>query len=279
MGQCPKFIAELSGNHGGSIDSAYAHLDAAAAAGADFVKIQTYKPETITINSNLPDFLINDSKSLWYGRTLWDVYTEAHTPWDWHQDLFSYARQSGVTLFSSPFDPTAVELLEQCGCPIYKVASFEITDTTLLKVIGSTAKPVIVSTGMATISEIDLAISTLTSAGASDITLLKCTSSYPAPVADANLKTIPHLSQVFNLPCGLSDHCLQPEVTIAAVALGAPVIEKHFKLSAQQNSIDAAFSLDPHSFRSLVTSSRLAWEALGGVTYGGASSDKKLIFL
>ena len=275
MGDEPSFIAELSGNHSGAIDLAFSHIDAAAKSGAKYVKIQTYKPDTITINSSAPAFTISDPDSLWHGRTLWDVYQEAHTPWEWHKDLFDYAHARSVTLFSSPFDPTAVDLLEECNCPIYKVASFEITDLQLLKVIGSTSKPVIMSTGMATLSEIDTAISTLSSAGATDITLLKCTSSYPAPVEDANLLTIPHLANTFNLPCGLSDHCLSPEVTFCAVALGAPVIEKHFKLSADHQSIDSAFSLDPSEFESLIKSARLIWSSLGTVRYGGTTSDLK----
>ncbi len=271
----PVYIAELSGNHGGDIKRAKTLIQNAKLSGADFVKIQTYKPSTITVQSDRSEFVISEHDSPWKGRSLWDVYQEAHTPWDWHPELFDYARSIGITLFSSPFDLTAIELLEKCKCPIYKVASFEITEKEILQSIGATKKPVIMSTGMADIAEISNAINTLRSSGSTQIILLKCTSSYPAPIEDANIKTIPHLHKIFGLPCGLSDHCNNHAVAASAVALGAPIIEKHFRLEGDFDSIDSSFSFDNKEFSNMVNMCNSVFKALGKPIYGGSSSDKR----
>jgi len=259
-------VAEMSANHNQSLNDALEIVRAAKEAGADAVKLQTYTPETMTIDSHLPAFRIE--KTAWAGRYLYDLYREALTPWEWHPRLKETAEECGLDFFSTPFDATAVDFLESLGVGLYKVASFEIVDIPLLKIIGATGKPVIMSTGMATFEEIDEAIGTLRGAGATRITLLKCTSAYPAPPESMNLRTIPDLARRFGLPVGLSDHTMGIAAPVAAVALGARVVEKHFTLSRSRPGPDSAFSLEPHEFRAMVEAVRFAEKAMGDVRYG-----------
>jgi pseudaminic acid synthase len=258
-------IAELSANHNGSIELALQTIRAAAEAGADAVKLQTYTADTITIDHDGPGFVIEDG--LWKGRKLFDLYYEAHTPWDWHERLFQEARDHGLFCFSSPFDPTAVDLLESLGNPIYKVASFEITDVPLIEYIASKGKPVVISTGIATEEEIADAIDACKRMGNDRVTLLKCTSAYPAPIEDANLKTMVDMRQRFGVPTGLSDHTMGHTVAVAAVALGATMVEKHFILDRSLGGVDSAFSMEPAEFKAMVDQIRLTEAALGSVTY------------
>ena len=269
----PNFIAEISGNHAGSFSKMEEIIRTIADIGVKFVKIQTYKPSTITINSYDSAFIIDDPTSLWHGRRLWDVYQEAHTPWEWHKDLFDLAAELDIVLFSSPFDMTAVDLLEDLNCPIYKIASFEITDHILLRKVASTGKPIVMSTGMATLIEIETAISLIKENSNAPIALLKCTSSYPSPIADSNLSTIDFLHRTFGLPVGLSDHCLNPVVASTSIAYGVPLIEKHFKLEGDNTSIDSAFSLTPEQFQFMMHSCLDAFTSIGSPTLGGCESD------
>lgn len=264
----PFIIAEMSGNHNQSLDRAYAIIDAAVACGADAVKIQTYTPDTMTLNLNTGLFKIDDEKSLWRGRNLYDLYREAHTPWDWHEPLFEYARKKGIFIFSTPFDETAVDFLEDLGVQAYKVASFENTDHPLLKKIAATGKPVIMSTGLTTIADLDESVRVLTENGCKSLILLKCTSTYPASPEHTNLLTIPHLSSLFDCLVGLSDHTMGIGAAIASVALGACVIEKHFTLSRADGGVDSTFSIEPVELRNLVIESERAFLALGNVRYG-----------
>lgn len=259
------FIAELSANHNGSIERAETIMRAAADAGADAIKLQTYTADTMTIPCDNANFCIKGT--LWAGRTLYDLYEEAYTPWEWTPRLMAYAKVLGMECFSTPFDATAVDFLEQCGVLRYKIASFEIVDIPLLKKIAATRKPVIMSTGMASLAEIDEAVRTLREGGAGELTLLKCTSSYPAPVDEANLLTIPHLAQTFHCKSGLSDHTMGSAVAVAAVALGASVIEKHFTLARADGGPDSAFSMEPHEFKQMVQDIRTTEKALGRVSY------------
>ncbi|MBF0256573.1 MAG: pseudaminic acid synthase [Gammaproteobacteria bacterium] len=258
----PLLVAELSGNHGGRIETALQMLEAAARAGADAVKIQSYRAESITIDHDGPGFRLE--QGLWAGRTLYQLYQQAQTPWDWHPRLFRRARELGIALFSSPFDTAAVDMLEELGCPVYKIASFELVDLELIAKVAATAKPVILSTGMASLGEIEEAVRCFRGVeGHGPLLLLQCTSGYPTPVDEANLSRIPLLRDCFQIPIGLSDHSQSPSVAIAAVALGACLIEKHFVLSRQQGAVDAEFSLEPEEFSALSRSCREAWLALG----------------
>lgn len=272
--QHPTFvIAELSANHNGSLDDAIALMETAKASGADAIKIQTYKADTITLKSNRPEFQIN-SGTMWDGRNLYDLYDEAHTPWDWHEALFSKASDLGVPLFSTPFDDTAVELLETFEPPAYKIASFELIDHGLLRTVARTGKPIIMSTGMATLGEIEEAVSVIREEGCESLCLLKCTSSYPAPIEEANLRTISHLAETFGVVAGLSDHTLTEVVPIGAVAIGARVIEKHLTQSRDLPGPDSAFSIEPAEFRSMVDGIRTVEAALGGVDYSLTDGEK-----
>jgi pseudaminic acid synthase len=258
-------VAEMSANHRQDFEQAVRIVKAAKDAGADAVKLQTYTPDTLTIDSNREHFRI--SGTIWKGRNLYDLYGEAYTPWEWQPRLKETANNLGLDLFSSAFDDTAVDFLEEMGVPAYKVASFEIVDLPLIRRIARTGKPMIMSTGMATLAEIDEAVRTAREAGATQIALLKCTSAYPARPEEMNLRTIPHLAQAFGVPVGLSDHTLAIAVPVAAVALGACIVEKHFTLSREIPGPDNAFSLEPHEFQAMVEAIRVAERALGEVRY------------
>ena len=267
----PYVICELSGNHNGSLDRALALLDAAAATGADAIKIQSYTPDTITLDMDGPDFTIEGGP--WHGQRLYDLYGEAQTPFEWHEALFARARALGVTLFSTPFDLTAIDLLEGLDVPAYKIASFELVDLPLIAAVARCGKPMIMSTGMANQAEITAAVETATAQGNDQIVLLHCTSAYPAPIEEANIRTIPDLAQRFGVVAGLSDHTPGTAASVAAVALGACVIEKHFTLARADGGPDAAFSLEPHEFSALVADCKAAGQALGQVQYDLAGSE------
>ena len=267
----PLIIAEMSGNHNQSLERALAIVDAAAQSGVHAIKLQTYTADTLTIKGA---YTITDKKSLWYGRDLYDLYQEAHTPWEWHKALFDRAKERGIICFSTPFDETAVAFLENLDNPIYKIASFEVNHIPLLKYIAQTGKPVIMSTGASTLAEIEEAVDTLRENGCVDLTLLKCTSTYPATPENTNLLTIPHLKQLFDCKVGLSDHTLGIGVAIASVALGATVIEKHFCLSRAEGGVDSAFSMEPHEMKMLVEEVNRANLALGKVSYGILEAEK-----
>lgn len=271
-------IAELSANHGQQLEACLALVHAAKNAGADAVKLQTYTADTITIDSDRPEFRVGGG-TLWDGRTLHELYREAHTPWDWHPRLKQEADQLGIHLFSTPFDHTAVSFLKTLEVPAYKIASFELVDLPLIRRVAATGKPLILSTGMATLAEIDEAICAARQAGATQIALLKCNSAYPAPPNQMNLRTIPHLSQAFGLPVGLSDHTLGIAAAVTAVALGACIIEKHFTLSRAEKGPDSSFSLEPAEFRQMVDAVREAEAALGEVKYGATACEQaSLVF-
>ncbi|MFZ1569033.1 MAG: pseudaminic acid synthase [Thiolinea sp.] len=270
--QPPYIIAELSANHNGNIENAFKIIKVAAQSGADAVKIQTYRPDTITLDSDLPDFQITEG--LWAGRTLYELYEWAHTPWDWHKPLFDYAHKLGITIFSSPFDNTAIDLLEDLNAPAYKIASFEAVDLPLIKYAASTGKPMIISTGMANAEEIQEAIEAARDGGCKELAILHCVSGYPAPAADYNLRTIPDMIQRFGLVTGLSDHTIDNTTAITSIALGASIIEKHVTLDRKGGGPDDSFSLEPQELAALCRDTRTAWEALGQVDYGMKASER-----
>lgn len=264
---CPAYIiAELSANHNQDFEQAVKLIEAAKEVGADAVKLQTYTPDTITIDCDNEYFQIG-AGTIWEGRNLYDLYGEAYTPWEWQPKLKAVADELGIHLFSSPFDHTAVDFLEEMNVPAYKIASFEIVDIPLIRKIARIGKPIIMSTGMATLAEIDEAVQTVRAEGNNQLALLKCTSAYPTPPEEMNLRTIPHLAEAFGVPVGLSDHTLGVAVPVAAVALGACIIEKHFTLSRNTPGPDSAFSLEPHEFKEMVDAIRIAEKALGTVSY------------
>jgi len=268
----PFVIAELSANHNGRLDTALRIIEEAKKAGADAVKLQTYRPDTITLDSDAPDFQIHGG--LWDGKTLYALYQEAHMPWEWHRPLFERAREIGITIFSSPFDTTAVDLLEDLGAPAYKIASFEAVDLPLIRYVARTGKPMIISTGMADADEIQEAIDAARSGGCKELAILHCVSGYPAPAEDYNLRTLSDMLQRFGLLTGLSDHTLDNTTAISSIALGATIIEKHFTLDRRGGGPDDSFSLEPQELRALCDGARTAWRALGKVDYGRKSSEQ-----
>jgi N-acetylneuraminate synthase len=270
----PFVIAELSGNHNGSLERALALVEAAAATGAPCIKLQTYRADTLTLNLSAGDFVISDPRSLWTGRTLYSLYEEASTPWEWHEPIMQRAAELGMACFSTPFDESAVDFLEGLKVPAYKVSSFECTHLPLLRKVGATRKPVILSTGMASLAEIDDAVRTLRESGCSDLVLLKCTSTYPASPVNSNLRTLPHLREMFGCGVGISDHTLGIGVAVAAVALGAVVVEKHFTLSRAEGGVDSAFSMEPGELKMLVEETERAWQGLGRIQYGPTEAER-----
>lgn len=267
----PYVIAEMSANHNGRLETALSLLEQAKEARADAVKLQTYRPDTITLDSDAEEFRIEGG--LWGGKTLFQLYSEAYMPWEWHAPLFERAREIGITIFSSPFDTTAIDLLEDLNAPAYKIASFEAVDLPLIRYAAGTGKPMIISTGMADAEEIEEAIAAAHDGGCKDLAILHCVSGYPAPASDYNLRTIPDMIDRFGLPIGLSDHTLDNTTAIASVALGGSLIEKHFTLDRSGGGPDDSFSLEPHEFATLCRDAKTAWEALGSVDYGQKSSE------
>ncbi|MFG6531417.1 MULTISPECIES: pseudaminic acid synthase [unclassified Sulfitobacter] len=268
----PYVIAELSANHNGELDQALKIIDAAVDAGADALKIQTYTADTLTIDSDAPDFRIKGG--LWDGRTLYDLYKQAYTPWDWHETLFAHARKRGITMFSSPFDTTAADLLDELGAPAFKIASFEAVDLPLIRYVAGKGKPMIISTGMADLDEIGEALQAAREGGCGELVLLHCVSGYPAPPEDYKLATMVDIERRFGVPVGLSDHTLNNVSAIASVALGATMIEKHFTLDRNGGGPDDSFSLEPEDLRQLCRDARITWEAVGTVDYGLKSSER-----
>lgn len=275
LGHAPFVIAEMSGNHNQSLDRALEIVDAAAKAGAHGLKIQTYTPETMTLDLDEREFHISDPKSLWAGTSLYKLYGEAYTPWGWHKPIFDRARALGMIPFSTPFDDTAVDLLESLEVACYKIASFENTDLPLIRRVAATGKPLIISTGMATVAELDETVRAAREAGCRDLILLKCTSTYPATAENTNILTIPHMRALFGCEVGLSDHTMGVGVSVASVALGATVIEKHFTLRRADGGVDSAFSMEPHEMEQLVTETERAWQALGTISYGPTEAEQK----
>ncbi len=273
-GHPPFVIAEMSGNHNQSLERALAIVEAAAKAGAHALKLQTYTPDTMTLNLDEREFHIGDPESLWAGTSLYKLYGEAHTPWEWHKPIFERARHLGMIAFSSPFDDTAVEFLEKLNAPCYKIASFENTDLPLIRRVAATGKPVIISTGMATLAELEEAVGAAREAGCKELMLLKCTSTYPASPDNTNVLTIPDLRERFDCEVGLSDHTMGVGVAVAGVALGATVIEKHFTLRRADGGVDSAFSMEPDEMAQLVTETTRAWQALGQVNYGPTEAER-----
>lgn len=275
IGQPPYLIAEMSGNHNQSLERALEIVDSAAANGADAVKLQTYTAATMTLNVRMPGFVIDDPKSLWAGRQLYELYEEAQTPWEWHQPIMERAASHGMHCFSTPFDCSSVDFLEFLNVPAYKIASFENTDLPLIRRVAATGKPIIISTGMATAGEIDEAVRAAREAGCRDLILLKCTSTYPATAENTNISTIPHMRTLFGCEVGLSDHTMGCGVSVAAAALGATVIEKHFTLRRADGGVDSSFSMEPLELQQLREETIRAWQAVGQVRYGPTSAEMK----
>jgi N-acetylneuraminate synthase len=278
-GRRPYLIAEMSGNHNQSLERALEIVDAAAAHGADAIKLQTYTADTMTLDVRSPGFVIDDPKSLWAGRQLYELYQEAHTPWPWHRPIMERAASHGMHCFSTPFDASSVDFLESLGVPAYKIASFENTDLPLIKRVAASGKPLIISTGMATVAEIGEAVQTARQAGCKDLVLLKCTSTYPATAENTHISTIPHMRSLFACEVGLSDHTMGCGVSVAATALGATVIEKHFTLRRADGGVDSAFSMEPHELRQLREETERAVQALGEVRYGPTAAEMKSLAL
>lgn len=270
----PFIVAEMSGNHNGSLERALKLVEEAKKAGVHAIKLQTYTPDTITLDVREEEFLIKDPKSLWKGRNLYDLYQEAHTPWKWHKPIFERCKKLGLVAFSTPFDETAVDFLEDLKVPCYKIGSLEIVDLPLIRKAASTGKPLIMSVGAANLAEIGEGVAAAREAGCKDIVLLKCCKVYPATPADSHLRTIPHLANCFNTLVGISDHTLSLGVPIASIALGGCLIEKHYTMSRAEGGVDSAFSLEPQEFKVLVEESKNAWEALGRIQYDPLESEK-----
>lgn len=275
IGSCEKpfIIAEMSGNHNQSLERALHLVDLAAEAGVDAVKLQTYTADTMTLDIHDGEFMIEAEDNLWKGESLYNLYQKAYTPWEWHEQIFNRCKEHGIMGFSSPFDETAVDFLEELDVPAYKIASFENIDIPLIRKVAATGKPVIISTGMATVAEIDEAVQAVRAEGNEKLILLKCTSTYPATPENSNILTIPHLKNLFDVEVGLSDHTMGVGVSVAAIAHGATVIEKHFTTSRAEGGVDAAFSLEPHELKMLVEETERAWRSLGKVTYGPTKSE------
>jgi len=273
--QPPFVIAEMSGNHNHSLERALEIVEAAAKTGAHALKIQTYKPDTMTLDLNEREFHISDPKSIWAGNSLYKLYGEAYTPWEWHKPIFDRARELGIIAFSTPFDGTSVDFLESLDVPCYKIASFENTDLPLIRHVAATGKPLIISTGMASIAELDDTVKAARDAGCKHLILLKCTSTYPATANNTNILTIPHMRELFGCEVGLSDHTMGIGVSVASIALGATVIEKHFTLSRADGGVDSTFSMEPAEMAQLVLETKHAWQAMGQVSYGPSEAEKK----
>ena len=275
----PFIIAEMSGNHNQSLERAMKIVEAAAETGVNAIKLQTYTADTMTIDKDTDEFFIADKDSLWQGESLYNLYKKAYTPWEWQEKIFRHAEELGLICFSTPFDDTAVDFLEGIGCPIYKIASFENIDLPLIRKVAKTGKPIIASTGMASVAELDEMVRTAKENGCEDLTLLKCTSSYPATPEGTNLRTIPHMKELFNCKVGLSDHTLGIGAAVASIALGATVIEKHFTLSRGDGGVDAAFSMEPKEMAQLVRECQAAYEAMGEICYEPTDQEKNsLVF-
>lgn len=273
----PFIIAEMSGNHNQSLERALEIVEAAAKSGAHALKIQTYTPDTMTLDIDEREFHIADPNSLWVGTSLYKLYGEAYTPWEWHEAIFARAKELGIIAFSTPFDDTSVDFLESLKVPCYKIASFENTDLSLIRKVAATGKPLIISTGMASLAELDETVKAAREAGCVELILLKCTSTYPASPDNTNILTIPHMKAMFNCEVGLSDHTMGVGVSVASIALGATVIEKHFTLSRADGGVDSTFSMEPQEMASLVVETDRAWSSLGRVSYGSTEAEKKSI--
>jgi len=275
LGYSPFVIVEMSGNHNQSLERALMIVEAAAKTGAHGLKLQTYTADTITINKSEGEFFISDPNSHWKGSSLYELYNKAYTPWEWHKPIFDRARELGMIPFSTPFDDTAVNFLERLDVPCYKIASFENTDLPLIRRVAATGKPLIISTGMASIAELDDTVRAAREAGCNDLILLKCTSTYPATANNTNILTIPHMRELFSCEVGISDHTMGVGVSVASVALGATVIEKHFTLNRADGGLDSTFSMEPVEMNQLVIESERAWQALGNISYGATEAEKK----
>lgn len=278
-GHPPFVIAEMSGNHNQSIERALEIVEAAAKAGVHALKLQTYTADTMTLDIDRGEFHIDDPNSLWKGNSLYNLYQQAYTPWEWHKPIFERCKEVGIIGFSTPFDATAVDFLESLEVPCYKIASFENTDLPLIRKVASTGKPMLISTGMATVAELDESVQAAREAGCPDLVLLKCTSTYPATPENTNLMTIPHMRELFDVQVGLSDHTMGIGVAVASLALGATVIEKHFTLRRADGGVDSAFSMEPEEMQQLVSETERSWQALGNIKYGATEAEKKsLVF-